>query len=51
MIRVSNCLGPDQAWSFVGPDVSLNYLPRLSADDERRQMAAKSLNLPIVSST
>ena len=33
-IRVSNSLDPDQARRFVGPDLSPNYLQRLSADDK-----------------
>ena len=32
-IRVSNSLDPDQARHFVGPDMGLNCLQRLSADD------------------
>ena len=32
-IRKSNSLDPDQARSFVGPDLGPNCLPRLSADD------------------
>ena len=31
IIRVSNSLDPDQARHFVGPDLDLNYLQRLSA--------------------
>ena len=31
--RVSNSLEPDQAQHFVGPDLVLNCLQRLSADD------------------
>ena len=34
---VSNSLDPDQAQCFVGPDLSLNFLQRLSADDTSRQ--------------
>ena len=33
-IRVSNSLVPDQARCFVGPDLGLNCLQRLSADDK-----------------
>ena len=29
-----NSLDPDQALHFVGPDLVLNYLQRLSADDK-----------------
>ena len=36
-IRLSNSLDPDQAGHFVGPDLGLNCLQRLSADDRRRQ--------------
>ena len=32
--RVSNSLDPDQAPLFVGPDLNLNCLQRLSADDK-----------------
>ena len=35
-IRVSNSLDPDQARRFVGPDLGLNCLKRLSADDACR---------------
>ena len=34
---VSNCLDPDQARHFVGPDLGPNCLQRLSADDTSRQ--------------
>ena len=33
MIRVSNGLDPDQARHFVGPDLGLNCLQQISADD------------------
>ena len=33
-VRVSNSLDPDQARSFVGPDLGPNCLQRLSADDK-----------------
>ena len=36
-IRLSNSLDPDQAGHFVGPDLGLNCLQRLSADDRSRQ--------------
>ena len=36
-IRVSNCLDPDQARHYVGPDLGPNYLQKLSADDTSRQ--------------
>ena len=36
-IRVSNSLDPDQARRFVGPDLGLNCLQRLTADDTSRQ--------------
>ena len=31
--KVSNSLDPDQARQDIGPDLGLNCLPRLSADD------------------
>ena len=34
---MSNFLDPNQARRFVGPDLGLNSLPRLSADDTSRQ--------------
>ena len=34
---MSNSLDPGQARQFVGPDLSPNGLPRLSADDTGRQ--------------
>ena len=33
-IRVPNSLDPDQVRRFVGPDLGLNCLQRLSADDK-----------------
>ena len=36
-IRVSNSFNPDQARHFVGPDLGLNCLQSLSADDTTRQ--------------
>ena len=33
---MSNSLGPDQAQHFVGPDLDLNSLQRLSADTTSR---------------
>ena len=36
-IRVSNSFDPYQATHFVGPDLGLNFLQRLSADDTCRQ--------------
>ena len=33
---MSNSLDPDQAWCFVGSDLGLNCLQRLSADDTSR---------------
>ena len=36
IIKVSNSLDPDQALSFLGPDLCPNCLQRLSADDTRR---------------
>ena len=42
-IRMSNSLGPDQARRFVGPDLGLNCLPRLSADNTCGQRVNKSL--------
>ena len=38
-LRVSNSFDPDQARHFVGPDLGLNCLQRLSADDTIRQRA------------
>ena len=32
-LRVSNSLDPDQARHFAGPDLGLNCLQKLSADD------------------
>ena len=32
-IRLSNSLDPDQAPHFVGPDLDVNWLQRLSADE------------------
>ena len=37
-IRVSNSLDPDQVRRFVGPDLGLNCLQRLTADDISRQI-------------
>ena len=41
LFQVSNLsveqIDPDQARRFVGPDLGPNCLPRLSADDSRRQ--------------
>ena len=36
-MRVTNSLDPDQARRFVGPDLDLNCLQRLSADDTSKQ--------------
>ena len=36
-IRVSNSMEPEQARQNVGPDLGLNCLQRLSADDTSRQ--------------
>ena len=33
---MSNSLDPDQARHFVWPDLGLNFLQRLSADDTRK---------------
>ena len=33
-IKESNGLDPDQDWHFVGPDLGLNCLQRLSADNK-----------------
>ena len=41
-IRVSKRLDPDQARSFVGPDLGPNCLQRLSADDKSRHKLGKS---------
>ena len=41
MSSVSNSLDPDQARHYVGPDLHPNGLPRLSADDTRRQRVNK----------
>ena len=35
-IRVSNSLDPDQAQHSVGPDLGLNCLQKLSAEDTRK---------------
>ena len=35
-IRGSNSLDPDQVRHFVGPDLGLNYLQRILADDTKR---------------
>ena len=35
-IIVSNSLDPDQARHYVGPDLVLNCLQKISADDTRR---------------
>ena len=40
-LRVSNSLDPDQARHFVGPDLGLKCLHRLSAGDTRRQRVLK----------
>ena len=42
-IRVSNSLDPDQARQNVGPDLGLNCLQRLSADDTSRQRDKRSI--------
>ena len=34
---MSNSLDPDQAGHFVGPDLGLNFLRRLSANNTSRQ--------------
>ena len=36
-IRVSNSSDPDQAQHFVGPDLGLNCVQKLSADDFSKQ--------------
>ena len=36
---MSNSLDPDQARPFLGPDLGLNCLPRLSEDDTGRRIA------------
>ena len=38
---MSNRSDPDQALRFVGPDLGLNCLQRLSTDDARRQRVNK----------
>ena len=43
-IRVSNSLDPDQARLYVEPDLGLNCLHRLSADNKSRPLVAKQLN-------
>ena len=40
--RVSNGLDPDQNRHSVGPDLGLNCLQRLSADDKSRRWQGKS---------
>ena len=42
-IRVSNSLDPDQARHFVRPDLGLNCLQRLSADN-KLPLVCKELN-------
>ena len=42
-IRVSNRLDPDQTRHIVGPDLGLNCLQRLSADDTSKQKAGEYL--------
>ena len=50
-IRVSNSLDPDQAGCFMGPDLGLNCLQRLSEDDTGRQglisLGGLSLSVPV----
>ena len=36
-IKVENSLDPDHAQHFIGPDLCLNCLQRLSADDTSKQ--------------
>ena len=40
--QVSSSLDPDQARQIVGPDLGLNCLQRLSADDKSRGKLEKS---------
>ena len=40
-IRLSNGWDPDQVRRFVGPDLGLNCLQRLSADDKIRRWQKK----------
>ena len=42
-IQVSNCLDPDQARHFVGPDLGPNCLQRLSADIAGKELNTKQL--------
>ena len=42
--RLSNRLDPDQARPFVGSDLDLICLQRLSADDTSRQIVKSSLD-------
>ena len=37
-IRVSNSLDPDRAHHFVGPDLDVNCMQRLSIDDTSRHI-------------
>ena len=47
-IRVSNSLDPDQAQCFVWPVLGPYCLPRLSAEDTRRQSFKKQIRLYIL---
>ena len=40
---MSNSLEPDQASQFVGPDLGLNVLQRLSADDTSRRTVKEAM--------
>ena len=42
-IRVSKSLDPDQAQYFVGPDLGLNCLQRLSADNNGKELNTEQL--------
>ena len=41
---LSNSLDPDQDQSYVGPDLDLNNLQRLSVDDKNFPLVRKKLN-------
>ena len=45
---MSTCSEPDQARRYVGPDLSPNCLPRLSADDTTRQRVKRIVFLIVI---
>ena len=42
---MSNNLDPDQARRFVGPDMGLNHLQRLSMDETGRERVSRHIKL------